>query len=261
MTDHLTGDALRSLNRTPSLPTCYLVWNASPRRKIADSQPDPRLLGRLGRMGARRHGFLHLRPGAGPRAARPAAALRHRRHPGQHRLLRRHALRHLPGRLGLRLPLGAAGRPLRPRPHPGAHHPLLFALHFPGMRRRERLAARRLPLPRRRRHRRRVDDRRRLRRRRVARIAPRTGRRLDAHRLLFRHFSRRASSTTPSARTTAGAPCSPSAARPRCWSPSSATACTSRSAGSTASPLASRLDRARSPSSRSSLPNTAGARS
>ena len=58
------------------------------------------------------------------------------RHPGQHRLLRRRALRHLPGRLGLRVPLGPARRPLRPRPHARPHHPLLLALHLPRMRRR-----------------------------------------------------------------------------------------------------------------------------
>ena len=79
----------RIASRTHSPPTCYLVWNASPRRRTADPQPDPRLLGRVGRMGARRHGFVHLRPGPGAGVARSAAALRPRRHPGQHRLLRR----------------------------------------------------------------------------------------------------------------------------------------------------------------------------
>ena len=36
----------------------------------------------MGRLGAGRHGFLHLRAGAGAGAARPAAALRHGRRPG-----------------------------------------------------------------------------------------------------------------------------------------------------------------------------------
>ena len=63
--------------------------------------------------------------------------------PGEHRLLRRPPVRDLPGRLGLRVPLGSGRRPLRPRPHAGAHHPLLLALHLPRLRRRERLATRR----------------------------------------------------------------------------------------------------------------------
>src|ERR1051326_7287625 len=49
--------------------------------------------------------------------------------------------------------LGAARRSFRPGPHPDPHHPLLLALHVPGMRGRDCLAARPIPFSRGRRHR------------------------------------------------------------------------------------------------------------
>ena len=55
---------------------------------------------------------------------------------GEHRLLRRRAVRDFSDRLGLRVPLGTGGRPFRTRAHAGAHHPLLLAVHVSGLRRR-----------------------------------------------------------------------------------------------------------------------------
>ena len=57
------------------------------------SESGPRLLGRVGRLGARRHGFVHLRAGAGAGAERAAAAIGNRRDHSESGVLRRTPLR------------------------------------------------------------------------------------------------------------------------------------------------------------------------
>ena len=152
----------------------------------ADPQPETRLLGGVGRLGARRHGLVHLRAGARAGDARAPAALRDRGHGRPPRVLRQPPLRRLSPRLGLRLPLGSAGGPLRPRAHPVAHDPLLLALHLPRLPGGPGVATRALPLSRRTGDRRRVDAGRHPRRRGMAGAPAGAGRRLDAHRLLLR---------------------------------------------------------------------------
>ncbi len=157
----------------------------------AHAQSDPRVLGRLGRMGARRDGFVHLRARARAGAHRAAAAIGDSRDARQRRLLRQRAVRAVPRRLGPVDDLGTARRPLRPRPHAEPHDRLLLGVHAAVRRGGHGLAARDLPGDRRHRHRRRVVDGRDVHRRGVARGPPADGRRLHAHRLLLRLLPRR----------------------------------------------------------------------
>ena len=85
----------------------------------ADDESDSRILGRLGRLGARRDGLVHLRPRARARAHRAAAAVRDRGDAGQRRLLRQRAVRAVSHRLGPVDDLGTDGRSLRPRQDTG----------------------------------------------------------------------------------------------------------------------------------------------
>ena len=158
----------------------------------AHGESDPRVLGRMGRLGARRHGRVDLRRGARPGARRPAAPLGYRRDAGQRRLLRQRSARAVPVRMGTVDGLGTGGRSLRPRPRADADDPLLLAVHVPVRAGDEHLAARRAARVVRHRHRRRAADRRHIRRRGVARGSAQDGRRLHAHRLLLRILPRRA---------------------------------------------------------------------
>src|SRR5260221_4955736 len=65
----------------------------------ADAESGSGLLGGLGRLDVRRDGLVQLRARPRARTRRVAAALGHRRHSCQHRLLRQRALRVVP--LGL----------------------------------------------------------------------------------------------------------------------------------------------------------------
>src|SRR5207245_1865972 len=66
----------------------------------ADAKSDPRILGRVGRLGARRNGFVHLRARPRPRTERTASTFRQTTDGGQHRLLRKRSVRALPRRVG-----------------------------------------------------------------------------------------------------------------------------------------------------------------
>src|SRR5260370_17137610 len=77
-----------------------------------------RFLRILGRMGARRNGFLHLCAGDGSCAEGTSAALRIAQRSRRRRLLRRLALRPLPRRLGLGIFFGASCGQRRTRAPP-----------------------------------------------------------------------------------------------------------------------------------------------
>src|SRR5438105_4161799 len=98
--------------------------------RIAHKESDPRLLGGLGRMDARRNGFVHLRPRSGPRTHGATATLRHPSDIVINRLLRQRPVRALPDRMGAVHAVGTVGRSFRPRTNARPHHPLLLAFHI-----------------------------------------------------------------------------------------------------------------------------------
>src|SRR5207249_6860404 len=92
------------------------------------SKSDSRVLGRMGRLGARRHGCVHLCAGALSGAHRSAATLRRRRHTWRHWILRQRAARAVPLRLGPVDGLGTGGRSLRACARADAHDSLVLAV-------------------------------------------------------------------------------------------------------------------------------------
>jgi hypothetical protein len=95
----------------------------------ADAESDSRVLGRLGRLGARRNGLVHLFAGAGADSARVVAADGHPGDSCERRLLRQCVVRAVPDRLGVVDAVGAGRRPLRARPDADVDDPVLFAVH------------------------------------------------------------------------------------------------------------------------------------
>ena len=120
---------------------------------FAHAQPEARLHGRVGRLGARRHGRVDLRARARAGADRAAAAIRHRRLAGHGRLLRQHPAGDVPPRLGALDGLGAHQRSHRPRARADADDPLLLGVHVHVRAGQQHLAARDPARPRRARHR------------------------------------------------------------------------------------------------------------
>src|SRR5581483_8283840 len=97
------------------------------RRQVdAHVQSGPRLLGRVGRMGARRHGLVHLRARAHAGDHRAAAEVGHRGDARQCRLLRQRPVCVVSHGLGRVDGVGADCGSVRTRAHAGAHDPLLF---------------------------------------------------------------------------------------------------------------------------------------
>ena len=158
----------------------------------ADAKSSPRILGGVGRMGARWHGFLHLRARSGSGAARLAASI------GNSRATTAN-IGYYGGILfalflvgwGMALLVGAGRRPVWARPHLDAHHYLFFTFYFAERIFHEHLDARRASASGRNRHRRRMGDRRDADLGRVAGRAANHGRGHDAHGLLLRIFSGR----------------------------------------------------------------------
>ncbi len=143
-----------------------------------------RFLRILGRMGARRNGFLHLCAGDGSRAEGTSSALRIAQRSRRRRLLRRLALRPLPRRLGLRILVGSSCGQVRTRAHADAHDSLVFPVHLPVLHQHARVATGDLPLPGGNWYWRRMGDGRYVRGGRMARRPAQDGRGLDAHGLL-----------------------------------------------------------------------------
>src|SRR5579864_8334903 len=115
---HVCADA----SRRPHPSSCCISY--------PHFKPDPRLLGRLGRMGSRRHGFLYLCARARPVLARTSPAFRLSRDQRQYRSLRWAFVRPFPGRMGARVSLGSDWRQVRARAHAHAHHRLVFPVHI-----------------------------------------------------------------------------------------------------------------------------------
>ena len=75
----------------------------------AQQESDPRLLGGVGRVGAGRDGFVHLRAGARSRHHGALAAIGNRRRFGTRRLLRQCAVRVFSRRMGTVDGVGTGG--------------------------------------------------------------------------------------------------------------------------------------------------------
>ena len=161
------------------------------RRTPLTREPDPRLLGGLGRLGARRHGLVHLLAGARAGVDRTAAALGHRATPANVGFYGSVLFALFLIGWGLSMIWG----PIADRF--GRVRTLTLTISATRCSRFSaawstsiwQLAA--LPFPRGRRHRRRMVDGRDVRRRRVAGGSPQGRRRLHAHRLLLRVLPRR----------------------------------------------------------------------
>ena len=128
--------------------SCFLCQEACPHGDRCDDlatthrEPEARVFRRLGRLGARRHGFVHLCPGARPRPDGAVAELRHRGHAGQYWRLRRHPFRAVPARMGRLHGVGTDQRPDRARARADADDPLLFVVYISLRVRHQHLAAR-----------------------------------------------------------------------------------------------------------------------
>src|SRR6266853_918593 len=97
--------------------------NSGIEQAATDAQSDPGILGGMGRMGAGRDGFVPLCHGAGSGAARIVAPLRNSGDHRECRLLRRGAIRMLPGGMGLGVGLGTDCRPVWAGPHAEVDNP------------------------------------------------------------------------------------------------------------------------------------------
>ena len=140
----------------------------------------------MGRLGARRHGCLHLRAGAGAGAHGAASALGRCGLASEHRLLRQHPAGHVPARLGPVDGVGTHQRSHRPRARADADDSLLLAVHVSVRSRHQHLAACAPARARGYRHRRRAAGRRGVSGGGAVREPAEDRRRLDAHRVLLR---------------------------------------------------------------------------
>src|SRR5690349_5623109 len=84
----------------------------------------------LGRMGARRDGFVYFRAGDGSCVKGTSAALRLAQRSGRSGLLRRTVVCVVPGRLGLRVSVGPCRGQVWPRADADADDSVVFAVHI-----------------------------------------------------------------------------------------------------------------------------------